>query len=105
MLGHHGVCGEVEGVWGGGPMLVAGFETGVLGKSWYERIYQNENGLIAASAYDALPDDMSDDPVLLINSVIEMINRSNDTSFYDDLFLTPINSTNSDVSQQELEQK
>jgi conjugal transfer pilus assembly protein TraF len=78
-------------------MLVAGFETGVLGKSWYERIYQNERGLIAASAYDALPENISEDPVLLINSVIEMINNSNDTSFYDDLFLNRETSSNNNV--------
>lgn len=66
--------------------LIAGFEHGILGKEWYDKIYHTEMGLIASNEYGELPEGMADDPVLLINSVIDMINNSADKSFFNDLY-------------------
>ena len=68
--------------------LIAGFEHGVLGKDWYERIHHTQIGLIASKEYQNLPEGMEKDPVLLINSVIDMINSSEGQSFYNDFYPT-----------------
>lgn len=66
--------------------LIAGFEHGVLGKDWYEKIHHTQMGLIASNEYSELPSGMEEDPVLLINSVIDMINNSSNKSFYEDFY-------------------
>ena len=69
--------------------LIAGFEHGVLGQEWYERIHHTQMGLIASNEYGSLPEGMEQDPVLLINSVIDMIQKSNGQSFYNDFYAAP----------------
>ena len=66
--------------------LIAGFEHGILGKEWYEKIHHTQMGLIASNEYSDLPSGMEEDPVLLINSVIDMINDSSNKSFYEDFY-------------------
>jgi thiol-disulfide isomerase/thioredoxin len=66
--------------------LIAGFEHGALGKDWFDRIHHTQMGLIASNEYGDLPQGMAEDPVLLINSVIDMINNSSGKTFYDDLY-------------------
>lgn len=67
--------------------LNVGFEHNILGKDWYEKIYQNQKGLINSSQYALLTDGLEDDPVALINAVVGMI-KSADESFYSDIFET-----------------
>jgi len=67
-------------------VLIAGFEHGILGKEWYDKIHHTQIGLLASDSYDNLPENMEEDPVLLINTVIDMMNKSSQQSFYDDFY-------------------
>jgi conjugal transfer pilus assembly protein TraF len=68
-------------------ILNVSFEERILGKDWYDKIYKNQSGLISTSAYAALASGVEDDPVALVNAVVEMIKNS-DGSLYDELIGT-----------------
>lgn len=65
-------------------VLNVAFEHQILGKDWYDKIYKNQKGLIGTAKYASLTDGLEDDPVMLINAVVEMIKSSND-SLYDEM--------------------
>jgi hypothetical protein len=52
-----------------------------LGEEWFERVYRQQNGLINTAMYEGLEPGMEEDPVALINAVVDMIENS-DGSLY-----------------------
>lgn len=62
-------------------MLNISFQEGLLGEEWFERVYRQQNGLINTAMYEGLEPGMEDDPVALINAVVDMIENS-DGSLY-----------------------
>lgn len=65
-------------------VLNIAFEQRILGKDWFEKIHKNQMGLISKEQIAHLPEGMEDDPVALINAVVDMIKHS-DSSIYDDI--------------------
>jgi conjugal transfer pilus assembly protein TraF len=62
-------------------MLNISFQEGLLGEEWFERVYRQQNGLINTAMYEGLEPGMEEDPVALINAVVDMIENS-DGSLY-----------------------
>lgn len=65
-------------------ILNISFQEGLLGEEWFERVYRQQNGLINTAMYEGLEPGMEDDPVALINAVVDMIENS-DGSLYENI--------------------
>lgn len=57
-------------------MLNVAFDRNVLNEEWYYRVYPEEKGLIAPEQLRAFSGDVVEDPVELINSVVDMLEKA-----------------------------
>jgi conjugal transfer pilus assembly protein TraF len=62
-------------------ILNISFQEGLLGEEWFEKVYRQQNGLINTAMYEGLEPGMEEDPVALINAVVDMIENSDGTLY------------------------
>jgi conjugal transfer pilus assembly protein TraF len=71
-------------------MINVAFEEDILGDEWFDTINRDQKGLMSAKALRELPEDIADDPIKLINAVVDAMdpnhnpmNKKYDISYED----------------------
>ena len=52
-------------------MINIAFDQGILDEKWVDEIYAEQKGLISTEKLRTMPSDIADDPVKLINAVLD----------------------------------